>query len=331
MAVGKKRLTEKHLPRRMYRKHGAYWFVDRANKWHRLGDDYSEALKAYAAHHAGGNLSTIALLIAKYEAEVLPKRAEETRASRKQEFKKVRQVFGDMRPIDLTAADAWQFWQERGETQQARHEIRALSAVMGWAVKWGAIAVNPLLNIGFPTFKPRDRYVSDLEFVSVRELALPIIRCAMDIALMTAMRQKDILALERRNITEDGITIAASKTGKRQHFPMTPELREAVDTALRIPPQVRQFVIANRKGKPYTRDGFQSQWQRLQRKALKAGAIGSRFTFHDLRAKSLSDTKTLEEARARAGHADARITASVYRRLPETATVLDITHLRKKP
>ena len=41
-------------------------------------------------------------------------------------------------------------------------------AVMGWAVKWGAVSVNPLLNIGFPTFKPRKHYVMDAEFIAVR-------------------------------------------------------------------------------------------------------------------------------------------------------------------
>ena len=31
MGVGKTRKTNKHLPRRMYAKHGAYWYVDRTN------------------------------------------------------------------------------------------------------------------------------------------------------------------------------------------------------------------------------------------------------------------------------------------------------------
>jgi hypothetical protein len=58
--------------------------------------------------------------------------------------------------------------------------------------------------------------------------------------------------------------------------------------------------------------------------------VEDRFMFRDLRAKSISDAETLEEARIRAGHADSRITQAVYRRLPEIATVQDIGHLRDK-
>ena len=56
-------------------------------------------------------------------------------------------------------------------------------------------------------------------------------------------------------------------------------------------------MIANRKGKPYTRDGFQCQWQRVMKRAFPAKA--DRFTFHDIRAKNLSDAASLEEARER--------------------------------
>jgi hypothetical protein len=55
----------------------------------------------------------------------------------------------------------------------------------------------------------------------------------------------------------------------------------------------------------------------------------ARFTFNDIRAKSISDADSLEEARIRAGHANSKITQE-YRRLPETATVMDIGHLRGK-
>ena len=58
--------------------------------------------------------------------------------------------------------------------------------------------------------------------------------------------------------------------------------------------------------------------------------LEDRFMFRDIRAKLISDADTLEEARIRAGHADAEITKRVYRRKPESATVQDISHLRGK-
>ncbi len=330
MGMGRTRRTDKHLPRRMYAKHGAFWFVDRANKWHALGADYVGALRRYAELQGAVAADRIDTLIARYENEILPQRAKSTAAGRKQQFKRIRKVFGQLPPKDVTAAHAWTYFQEAGQTQQARHEIAALSAVLGWAVKWGALERNPWTGLRLPGFKPRDRYVTDAEFMAVRSIAPLMVRCAMDIALSTAMRQGDILNLERRQIVDGVLTVTASKTGKAQTFPVAGDLKEAIDLANRQSPQLRQFVICNRGGKAYTRDGFQTIWQRVQIKALADGLIAERYTFHDLRAKSLSDAGSLEEARQRARHSDARITQQVYRRLPEASTVMDIGHLKGK-
>jgi hypothetical protein len=313
----------------MYLIHGAHWFVDRKNRFHALGKDYPEALKRYAGLVEGDAADdTVGALIGRYENEILPKRAKVTARGRKQEFKRIRKVFGAMSPKDLRAADAWQYFQDAGETQQARHEIRALSAAMGWGVKWGVIERNPFTNLQFPKTKPRTRYVTDAEFVAVRGIAPVMVRTAMNIALITALRQADILGLERRQIVGGTLTVEASKTGKRATFPVAGELEDCIAAALREPPQLRQAVIANRRGRRYTRDGFQSQWQRLIKKALRLGLIAERFTFHDIRAKNLSDEVSLEEARKRAQHSDARITESVYRRLPTATSVADIGRLK---
>lgn len=43
-AMGRKRTTDTHLPARMYRPARMHYFVDRQNKWHKLGRDYPKAL-----------------------------------------------------------------------------------------------------------------------------------------------------------------------------------------------------------------------------------------------------------------------------------------------
>lgn len=328
MPVGKTRKTNKHLPQRMYEKHGSYWLVDRSNKWHKLGSSYNDALKRYAALVSNVGLDRVDLLIARYENEILPKRAADTAKGRRKEFKRIRAVFGNMSPKDIRPCDAWDYFEKRGANQAARHEVRALSAVLGWAVKWGAIDRNPLLKLGFPTFKPRDRYVTDDEFGTVRMNAPQMLKYAMNIALITGARQKDILELDRRQVAAGVLKVTQSKTGKKVYYPVAGSLEENIEAALRMPPQLRHHVIVNRQGKRYTRDGFQTQWQRAMKKAFPNKA--DRFTFNDIRAKSLSDADSLEEARIRAGHANSVITQTVYRRKPEIATVADITNLLDK-
>jgi integrase len=330
MAVGRTRKTDKHLPRRMYQKHGAFYFVDRNNKWHPLGSDYSDALKRYAGFHETIGKETIGALMTSYEVEVLHKQAPDTIIARKKEFKQLRPVFGHMLPKDLEAHHAWNYFEKLGGTRTARKNISGLSAVMTWARKKGVIKQNPILKIGFPLNKPRDRYVEDEEYVAVRGVASPMVKFAMDIELITAARQKDILSLDRKQVAAGKLKIIQSKTKKKINYPFVGSLEETVQAALAMGPQVRQYVIANRQGKRYTRDGFQTQWKRAMNKAMKLGLIQTPFTFHDIRAKSTSDAEDLETARIRAGHSDSEITQRVYRRKPEEATIMDISHLVAK-
>lgn len=126
-------------------------------------------------------------------------------------------------------------------------------------------------------------------------------------------------------MTERGLEFTRPKLAGRDPIPQriewSPELRAVVDGLLRLKPQVRQYLVGRRDGKPYTLDGFQAKWQRVMRRAIEAG-LALRFHFHDLRAKSASDAASDEEAAGRLGHADAALTRRVYRRLPRVAKPL---------
>jgi integrase len=145
----------------------------------------------------------------------------------------------------------------------------------------------------------------------------------MDLALLCGYRKADILNLERKHIVDDGVRFETSKDSKYLLIEWNDELRGTVDAIFRVPPRVRQFLICRRDGKRYTPDGFGAMWQRLMGKAMKKG-LKTRFTFNDIRAKSASDAATDEEASARLGHNDSRITKRVYRRLPRRAPALRI-------
>ena len=71
--------------------------------------------------------------------------------------------------------------------------------------------------------------------------------------------------------------------------------------------------IARAQLKPYTVSGFASIWQRKMKAAFEQGVIAERFTDHDLRAKSGSDTN-FEHASTLLAHLDVRTTKRHYRR-----------------
>ena len=158
----------------------------------------------------------------------------------------------------------------------------------------------------------------------VREIAPPMIGYAMDLALLAGFDQGTIRGLERRHLTDKGILIEREKTGVLQLIEWNDALDVTVKGLLRERPQLRPYLICNRKGQPYSLNGFQSQWQRVMRKAMQAG-LAERFHFHDLRAKSASDDATDQGAADRLGHGDVKLTQRVYRRLPRRGKALSIT------
>jgi len=140
---------------------------------------------------------------------------------------------------------------------------------------------------------------------------------AMEIAVITGMRQGDILKLKFSDLTETGIPLTQNKTGKKQIFEWTESLRAAVNLSKS---QKRRAdivinIISNERGLAYTSNGFKSNWQRLMNKALETDIIKNRFTFHDLRAKAGSDAE--ENAQKLLGHASAATTKRIYERKPQ--------------
>jgi len=327
MKVGGKRKTNKHLPRRVYWKNGAYWFVDAKNKWHRLAKEYPEALVAYAAIlNAAAPTNTVEMLIAKYTAEELHKKAKATRKSRLQEFKPIVTAFGHMGPDDIEPHHVWNYYRARGEIEQAKHEVRALSVVLSFGRRIGACKIqNPCFGIfeKDEARKSRTRYVTDDEYLIVRDLAPQILGFAMDAAWIGGFRKNDIIRMERKHLTAEGVLYEPTKDHKYSLIEWNDELRMTFDGALRVSPRVRQYVFCTRNGEQFTPDGFSTAWQRLMTKALKNG-LKERFTFHDLRAKSASDAATDEEAAARLNHASTATTKRVYRRKPRRAQALRI-------
>ena len=133
----------------------------------------------------------------------------------------------------------------------------------------------------------------------------------MDFALLTGMRQRGMLALRLVECTDAGIENTQSKTGKRQRFLWTPELREVFNriNSLTLTDKARasEYLFARANGKFFTQDGFRTNWQREQVKFAEQGR--ERFTWHDIRAKCLTDAdRRGQDAQAIPGHANRSMT-----------------------
>lgn len=262
-------------------------------------------------------------LFDKYEAECVPELEPRTQRDYKGILLILRANFGHMTPQEVRPRHVADFINVKKGRIHRNRMVTILSTVykiaMGsWCIEMDL--VNPCTVVKRWPTKPRERYVTDQEFAAVRALACPQVQIAMDLALLTGQRQGDIVGLTWKQIKAIGVArpdwrieIDQGKTGKKLAIMISPAVETVLKRAKLAEPQwPREFVIRTKWGKRYTPDGFRALWQRTMNAAEKAGL--ARWHFHDIRAKSISDNQSLDDAYLLAGHIDIKMTRRVYDR-----------------
>lgn len=318
----RKRITNKHLPQKVYQKHGAFYYVDPNNKWHKLGVTFAESMANWAKLvNQNNKIITMNDLFSRYLREVAPLKSAASYKKNIYQMQNLTKVFGQMIPSEVTPVDIYGFLDIRGKTAPitANREKSLLSHVFSYAIRWGVCSSNPCRFVKRNTEKPRDRYVENWEFDAVWEIAPPVIQCLMTFAVISAQRIGDILKIKLSDITDEGIFIQQGKTGKKLLLEWSDELRNCVDKIKKLPrSNIYSFTLfCNSKGQPLVYEAFSTLWLKVMKRALADGIIKERFTFHDLRGKSASDLQNRAHASALLGHSDQRTTQRIYIRTPE--------------
>lgn len=357
--MGRRRTKNKHLPRRVYPKHGGLYFVDKDNEWHRLSDkgDLSTMYTNLAKFvDKTKPLHTMADVFDRFIVEKIPLLAPRTQSDYLGYIENLRLYFSDAPPADVTGGDVFTYRNKRAESSitQANREKSCLSSVFTACVEWKLRKDNPCREVPKLHEAERDRYVFDHEFIAVYNLAPEemesepgeMMQVAMDLASITGQREDDLLKLPLRDprvYTPEGIIFRPNKT-KRRHprhgkivetvkvviVEWSDDLRAVIERARSIGPPLRPTLICSlkgkkRRGKPMTGSGFRSNWHRLMTKACKPSEDGTpallaeSYTFHDLRAKRASDAEDVQEANEVMAHDDLKTTQKVYRRKPRRA------------
>src|SRR6185437_5369864 len=261
--------------------------------------------------------STLHEYIERYKRECVPKLAPRTQENYSRALARLDQVFGHMQPDEVRPKDIGVYLDRPKGKIAANRDIAVLSAVFAKMVgRWYVAERNPCVGVERNPSRHRDRYITDEEYAAVHAIASPRVRLAMDLALITGQRQGDLIALPFKNVTDDGILFRQGKTGKRLCVGWSEALHEVVARARALVPQVDigGYVIRTKFGRPYASGGFRACWQRNMNRAMDKKAIAERFTFHDIRAKCVSDSKSLQEANERAGHQTMSMTKGTYDR-----------------
>lgn len=311
----------------MYRRRGAYYYV-KGGKWHPLGRDYGKALTQYAQLVGRPErVRTVSEALRHYIEAHRERLAPATVEAYERSAINLGAVFGQMDLRDVTAADVYTYMRKAG-TVQANRDRALLSAAYSEARRIGAFpkaADDPTKGLEYRNpEKPRDRYVTDAELARVLAKSNPTLALIARFIELTGMRPGDALRVRPGDLQDDGIHYTTGKTKRRIVVGWSDELRAVVDEALAAGRQQgREWLFESRpRGKhaargigPYTPSGLRSMWRRARE---KAGLDDVRL--YDLRGKAGSDAATDEEAQARLGHTDGKVTRRHYRRRPSRAT-----------
>ena len=268
-------------------------------------------------------LMTMNTLFALYEAECVPELEPRTQRDYRSILGVLRHHFGHLEPQAVRPKHVAEFINVKKGRIHRNRMVTILSTVFKKAMgRWclDLDLTNPCTVIERWPTRPRDRYVTDAEFWAVHAMACPQVQIAMELALLLGQRQGDIVGLTWKQVDTVGLDRAAwaicvdqGKTGKKLAIGVSEAVEKVLIRARGLSPQFpHEYVIRTREGKRYTPDGFRALWQRTMRKYAKSGA--SRYHFHDIRAKSISDNGNLDAAYLLAGHIDIKMTRRVYDR-----------------
>lgn len=202
-------------------------------------------------------------------------------------------AFGAIAYADISPGAMRKYLDKRaqeGAPIAGNREAAFISAVFAWAYQRDYVKLNPCLGVRRNKEVPRKLYVTDVMYdfaYRLAEAASPYVRPAMELAYLCRMRKVEILALRVADLTDEGVLVRRVKGSLDGMTLWSPRLRAAIDTARALGPVKGLTVIHDRAGQPVRESSFDTAWQRLMVKLAQAG--GLRFTFHDLKARGVSD------------------------------------------
>lgn len=162
----------------------------------------------------------------------------------------------------------------------------------------------------------------------------PYLWATMEIAYRCRLRGIEVVTLTDAHHTPKGIATNRRKGSRDNIVLWTPGLREAWDTLAdqraaaikrhRVPVPMRaedRILVVSQVGRPLSKSGLDTAWQRLIRKAVTSKVIepGLRFSFHGLKHRGITDTKGGRKAKQDgAGHRQEQMTDRYDHELPIT-------------
>lgn len=289
--MGRRRQTNLDLPPRMHMKGDTFYHVSTVipRKWTKLSKDLNEARRKWAELESDDSASSLATLIDEWMlTDAYKDLSDNTKKQYCSVSKQLKTVFSDFNSVSDIKPQHIAQWQDDHKSKvNANTGKSILSNVLAMAIRRGIIDRNPAREVDNLTVQRRKRYITDDEYIAIREKAHPVLRAAMDISYVTGARIGDILDIRLSHISTDGLLVRQGKTNKLQLFKRNSALDLAIDNAKAIKRPVRGlFLLCTMRGQQYDYQQLNLWWV----KAREESGVED-VHFHDIRGKSATDAK----------------------------------------
>lgn len=287
-------MTRSDLPRRVYEKHGAYYYVTTAAKWIKLCR-VSEGLPAMYRALARltdqeANSQRMPAVISRWLESKRADWSEGHAEDQDRIAKHMARRFADFRPDQVDTPACAQYLRAlagkprtHNQHQSMLRQVLAFAAVEG--LREGH---NPVDNIPPKKQPQRIRVVTDDEIEAMKKSAMlqsrngeALVRM-IDLAVITGQRIGDIIRIRWQDVTDQGIVIVQGKGQGRVRLLIewSPALRAVVNECAKGTEKIGH-LLKTQTGTGYRYAGIRSAWDRA---AARAGIED--LHIHDLRGRS---------------------------------------------
>ncbi len=272
------------LPPKVHEKNGRYYYVHQ-NRWLKLtrADEGESAL--YLALHelTADKPATLGQVMNLYVAKGMGELRASTRKRYLGTVDRLKHHFGHMRAGALKPTHVAQFLETRkreGAAVTGNRERAVLSSIHEFGMRQGWIEANPCRGVRRNKEKPRERYVTDAEFLEAFHAANEAFQDFLAIALLSGARQGDVRSWGRSVAQAKGLNYRESKTGKPRFVEWSDALRHFINRAL-TRSKGCDTLLVNKFGRAWGEWAIESQMRRLP----------GNWQLRDLRAKAATDAK----------------------------------------
>ncbi|MFK0331100.1 tyrosine-type recombinase/integrase [Rhizobium sp. NPDC090275] len=238
-------------------------------------------------HEHEAKPGSLGMLIKRYRASPrFQKRADRTRAD-------YQRVFNWLQPIEDTELQRFTrgFIAKLRDKAEEQHGFRfanyvrsVLSLLFSWGLEYELVKENPVAEISLAE-RPKNlpdanRPWTDSERDAVMAALPPHMLLPFGLMMFYGLDPQDALALPRTAISDAGIDTRRKKTGQPVYLPIFEPVADAI---AKMPEHNAITLCANSRGKPWTYNGFSTNWDKVKRKLQTAQLIQPGLTLKGLR------------------------------------------------